>query len=73
MTQSIHPTASFVPATTATSSLYRRGATGIATLALYLSACRDGLAASRRYDSLRARGVPHAVAIVEALEVAERG
>ena len=73
MTRSIHPTANFASAPTVAASLVRRCAAGLATLTLCLTACREGLAASRRYDTLRARGVPHALAIVTAFEDAERG
>ena len=73
MTRSITPIAHFAPAPTAFASAYRRCAVGVATLTLCLTACREGLAASRRYDTLRARGVPHHLAIVEALDEAARG
>jgi hypothetical protein len=41
------------------------------TIRLMLSAWRDGLAAHRRYEGLRARGVPHAAAITEAMREIE--
>ena len=73
MTRSIHPTSDFVHAPTASVSLLRRCSAVIDTFALCLSACREGLASSRRYDKLRARGIPHHLALVEALDEAARG
>ena len=72
MTRLIHPTADIahVP-TNQIASFYSRCAAAVATVTLCLSACREGLAASHRYDTLRARGVPHAEAIVEAIGEAE--
>jgi len=39
------------------------------TLATIYGALRDGLAAHRRYERLRSRGVPHETAIRKALDV----
>jgi hypothetical protein len=41
------------------------------TLRLIFEACREGLAASRKYEELRARGVPHRIAAERAVALTE--